>query len=289
LTWLVLVSVYSFLQLVTGSIPLLSWLGLTLSAIAPLGFFVNVFLFRSPRTSRYLFEYTLLSGLGMAITLAISFRHGTAAGLIHVWAGLTLIGWVTYLRWYSDFGTRDSAELHVGSPLPDFRLQSMEGHVVSSESFKAKPHLLVFYRGNWCPFCVAQITELAAAYRHLQALGVSVVLISPQPVDKSQKMANRLGAPLLFLRDRNNKAARTLGILNSWGVPMGTQLLGYDSDTVMPTVVITDKNGHIIFCDQTDNYRIRPEPETFASMIKSLRPEKPGSNDIGHVMRSPDT
>jgi hypothetical protein len=40
-------------------------------------------------------------------------------------------------------------------------------------------------------------------------------------------------------------------------------MLGYDSETILPTVVIADGEGKIILADQTDNYRIRPEPETF--------------------------
>lgn len=51
------------------------------------------------------------------------------------------------------------------------------------------------------------------------------------------------------------------------GLPFGMQLLGYDSDTVMPTVIITDDEGKIIFADLTDNYRVRPEPETFMRVL----------------------
>ena len=54
-----------------------------------------------------------------------------------------------------------------------------------------------------------------------------------------------------------------LGIDHSYGTPMGMQMLGYDSETILPTVVIADGEGKIILADQTDNYRIRPEPETF--------------------------
>ncbi|MFO1228719.1 hypothetical protein [Roseateles sp.] len=36
--------------------------------------------------------------------------------------------------------------------------------------------------------------------------------------------------------------------------------MGYDSDTVMPTVVITAPGGRILWADETDNYRVLPEP-----------------------------
>jgi peroxiredoxin len=267
-TWLALVSVYAIAQLVRGTEPLLSWLGLALAAFSPLVFFIKAFAFKSPRTPRHPVEYSVLSGLGLVVTMAMSIRYGQAAGAIHVWAGITLLAWLVYLRWYSVFRGRDAHALQVGSVLPEFRLESLEGHIVSSESFKAKPHLLVFYRGNWCPFCTAQIEELAAAYKRLEEKGISVILISPQSIKKNQALAARFDVPMVFLRDRHNAAAKQLGILHEWGTPMGMQVLGYESDTVLPTVVLTDKQGQIVFSDQTDNYRVRPEPKVFEAILQ---------------------
>ena len=78
--WLGLLSAYSLSQLIRGAEPLLSWLGLALTAFTPLVFFLKAFLFKSPRTPRHPLEYTILSGLGLAITMAMSLRYGQAAG-----------------------------------------------------------------------------------------------------------------------------------------------------------------------------------------------------------------
>jgi hypothetical protein len=43
--------------------------------------------------------------------------------------------------------------------------------------------------------------------------------------------------------------------------------LGYEADSVLPTVLITDPYGTIIFADLTDNYRVRPEPSTFLAAL----------------------
>jgi len=266
-SWLALLTIYAFTQLAKGAEPLLSWLGLALAAFAPLAFFIRAFVAKSARTPRHPVEYSILSGAGLALTMAMSYRYGDAAGILHIWAAITLLAWLTYLRWYSVFRGRDAKPLSVGSPLPEFQLETMDGHRVSSESFKARPHLLLFHRGNWCPFCVAQIGELAAAYRRLEALGVAVVLISPQPVKKNQQLAARFDVPMVFLTDRHNEAAKKLGIFQAWGTPMGMQLLGYESDTVLPTAILTDAQGNIVFTDQTDNYRIRPEPQVFEKLL----------------------
>ncbi len=266
-SWLALVTIYAFIQLARDSGPLLSWLGLALTTFVLLVFFIKAFVAKSARTPRHPVEYSILSGAGLALTLAMSYRYGDAAGSIHIWSGITLLAWLAYLRWYSVFKGRNAEPLSAGSPLPEFQLETMDSHIVSSESFKARPHLLIFYRGNWCPFCTAQIAELAAAYRRLEVLGVSVVLISPQSIKKNQQLAARFDVPMVFLRDRHNEAAKKLGIFQRWGTPMGMQLLGYESDTVLPTVILTDADGNIVFTDQTDNYRVRPEPGVFEKLI----------------------
>jgi len=266
-SWLTLVTIYAFTQLARGSEPLLSWLGLALTAFVLLVFFIKAFIAKSARTPRHPVEYSILSGAGLALTLAMSYRYGDAAGSIHIWAGITLLAWLAYLRWYSVFNGRDAKPLSAGSPLPEFQLETLDGRTVSSASFRAGPHLLLFYRGNWCPFCTAQIAELAAAYRRLEGLGVTVVLISPQSSKKNQQLAARFDVPMVFLRDPQAAAAKKLGIFQPWGTPMGMQLLGYESDTVLPTVILTDADGNIMFADQTDNYRVRPEPGVFEKLL----------------------
>jgi hydroxymethylpyrimidine pyrophosphatase-like HAD family hydrolase len=42
----------------------------------------------------------------------------------------------------------------------------------------------------------------------------------------------------------------------------------YAPHTVMPTVVVTDADGTIVFSDQTDNYRVRPEPDMFLAILR---------------------
>jgi len=52
---------------------------------------------------------------------------------------------------------------------------------------------------------------------------------------------------------------------------MGMHLLGYDCDTVLPTVIITDKGGRVLWAHETDNYRIRPEPGIYLAVLTENR------------------
>ena len=259
---------YALLQLVRGMEPFFSWLGLALSAGSPLVFFAWLYLAGAARTSRHPVAVSVFCGLGVAMTMAANWRYGTASGMVHLWAGLCLLAWFAYLQWYSRFSRRNSKSLLRGSSLPEFMLKSLQGDSVSSATFRGKHHVLVFYRGNWCPLCSAQVSELAAHYRELQALDTEVILVSSQPQSHSRKLAQKHEAPMQFLCDPGNSAAKKLGIVHHFGTPMGLQALGYGNDTAMPTVIITDPDGTILFADETDNYRVRPEPGLFLEIIR---------------------
>ncbi len=269
LTYLLAASAVALVQLARGADPLLAWVGMALASLGPLSFFAWIMTRKPPRTARHPVEYSVAGALGLAIAVAISWRYGEAAGMTHVWAALAVSGWLVYLRWYSVFRQRSAAGLEPGNTLPDFPLRNLDGETVNSSLFRGRAHVLVFYRGNWCPFCTAQIAELASRYRELEDAGATAVLISPQPAKEHRKLARRHAVPLQLLQDPDSAAARRLGILDAWGVPLGMQLLGYASDTVLPTVIISDAQGRILYSDLTDNYRIRPEPGAFLDVLRA--------------------
>ena len=261
------IAMWSIYQLYTGGIGF-GWAGVLLAWLPGALFFNYITLTQSlPRTTANLpvLSFLILSG---AVLTIIGWGQNPEAGPLPLVLGITgVLGWSLYLFWYSRYAGREGTELRPGNPLPEFTLEDEEGRKVNSRQLLGNPALFLFYRGNWCPLCMAQIKEIAAQYKQLADHGVQIVLISPQPHKHTQKLAQRFEVPFIYLVDAGNKVARQLKLLAQNGLPFGMQLLGYDSDTVMPTVVITDAEGKIIFADLTDNYRVRPEPETFMRVL----------------------
>lgn len=212
-------------------------------------------------------RHPLLTDWGWRLTvLAAAFAAAKLGGrgpaLLGAAALLALLG---YQLWYAR-QHRPRGVLEVGTSLPDFMLTAPDGRAVASSDFRGAPHVLVFYRGSWCPFCVAQVKELAAQYAELERRGVRVALISPQPADDSRDLAARFGVAMDFYVDEGSAAAHALDIVQSGGVPLAFTA-GTDGDTVVPTVVITDDSGQVIWVQHTDDHRIRPEPTTFLEVI----------------------
>jgi peroxiredoxin len=116
--------------------------------------------------------------------------------------------------------------------------------------------------------CVAQVAEIAEQYRELSAIGVQCLMISTQARQETEKLARRFDMPLIFLSDVEFELSKTLGTLHHNGAPAG---LGLQSPvTSYPTVILTDADNRIVWLDQTDNYRVRPDPGQYLDIIEAV-------------------
>ncbi|WP_299158985.1 peroxiredoxin family protein [uncultured Tenacibaculum sp.] len=236
-------------------------IGLLVSSIAIVIFFAMLFIKPVARTTKTLTFYSTLIVIGFLLNL---FNFEQKSLLISV--GLAL-GWLAYLTWYSSFNSRNTAILQEGKTLPDFTLENGQSEKIALKDLKGDFKIFLFYRGNWCPLCMAQIKEVVSQYKELEKRNTTMVLVSSQPHKFTKNLAKKHEVPFRFLVDVKNNVAKQLGIIHENGLPAGFQVFGYDSDVVLPTVIITDKDNKIIFADLTDNYRVRPEPETFIKII----------------------
>ncbi len=260
------ISIYAGMQLTKGG-DILAWGGVLL-ATAPFMLRLSWIMAtkNTVRTSARLPEFIGLGVLGLVLSL---YAGMGGAGYLPVKLALAgLVGFLLYSYWYSSFTGRASDKLKAGESLASFSLRSASGDTISSDDLRGRPHILMFFRGNWCPLCMAQIKELAKSYQQIADCGARVALIAPQPHGNTEALAKKFDVDFDFYTDAGNKAARALGISNKWGIPFGMQVLGYSSETVLPTVIITDPEGKILWADETDNYRIRPEPETFLAVLR---------------------
>jgi peroxiredoxin len=264
-TFVMAASAYGIWRAVEG--PRWPWIGAVLTTLPAALFFIRVYARGNvARTSARMPVIVGLAILGLAIS-AGSCIVGSCSTTALLLCAVGLGALFAYSYWYSTLARGRNELLRVGQALPDFQLQTEDAEPVHSSSFLGKPLLMLFYRGNWCPLCMAQVREVAAQYRAFAARGIQVVLVSPQPHAYTRKLAARFDVPFQFLVDPGQHAAKQLGIFAKDGLPAGLQVLGYDSDTVWPTVLITDAQGEILFVDLTDNYRVRPEPSSFFAVF----------------------
>ena len=261
---LLLAGIFRSIYQINNSDYVNAWVLALIALVTPALFFVWVFTFNVARTSRAMKAVIGISSI--AFVTAVLTANTTSETL--AWLAVSLFGAALYEWWYSSFGERDTSFLAIGSTLPAMDFETADGSMVKTQDIN-KPMLMMFFRGNWCPLCMAQIKEIAAQYQQLADKGVEVILISPQSHNNTESLAQRFEVPMTFWIDKKNRMADLLGIKAENGLPTGLEVLGYDSDTVMPTVIITDANKSIIYTDLTNDYRIRPEPDAFLEVLQN--------------------
>ena len=170
--------------------------------------------------------------------------------------------------------------LRAGDKAPVFTLNDPNGTPVSSEELLAKgPLVISFYRGVWCPYCNMELQALQEALPSFEALGASLVAISPQNAVNSRKSVrqNQLGFPILS--DTHNDVAAAFGLrfaLPDYLVELYKQLKndlpafnGDPSWTLpMPARYVIGQDGTVLYSEVNPDYTHRPEP---ADMLPALR------------------
>jgi len=234
------------------------WLGVPLAWLPVLGYFGYLLLARPSTHTRNLWPLYAVALAGVAISAPAGIP---AVALALVGLGGILLYSYVYSRQHVPTGG-----IRVDEPLPAFPLQRTDGTATSSTELTDRPHVIMFYRGNWCPFCMVQVRELAEQYRELDRRGVGVALISAQRAKDTVELATKFDIPMQFFIDVDGAAARALDLVQVGGVP-AIYSAGTNGDTTVPTVVITDARGTVLWVDSSDNHRIRPEPTAFFEVL----------------------
>lgn len=245
-----------------------AWTGAAVAWLAIGGYLGYLLIGRPSDREPHLWRLTSLSAGGVVVAMLRAPTDGiglTEAIVVIATAVAGLLATLGYQYVYSA-QHRSTRVPEVGDPLPDFPLTTLAGERVSSAVLRGRPRVILFYRGTWCPFCRTQVRELAARYRELDERGVGVALISPQRADDSAELAARFEAPMDFFVDEGGAAAAALDLVQEGGVPL-IYGAGTDGDTVVPTVLITDARGTVIWRAVADNHRVRPDPEVFLRVL----------------------
>ncbi len=246
----------------------LQWAGLAVAAAPMLWFFKGMASKRIARFPPALPVQVVAGAVGAVLTVLGALVWDPIVSPAAVAHSLLLGGLAIplYTFGYSKLPT-GACRIVVGECLPQFTMQSMGGGDVSS--VELAPAILMFFRGNWCPLCMAQIHEVAEQYKELERRGVTVALISGQPQQETEKLAKQFDVPFLHFVDEGLRVARQLGLLHERALPAGLagRIGASDDSAYLPTVVVTDRDGLVVLCAETDNYRVRPEPSTFMKAL----------------------
>jgi len=170
--------------------------------------------------------------------------------------------------WIRQRGLRATPpQLTPGSPLPDFHAVDEQENPVHSADLRGSPAVILFVRGNWCPFCSRQVSNLTQHYRSIIDLGAKLVLITPKPLETTRRVAEFFNVDFDFWLDDELAITRQLGLLLEGGVP-GSYKKEYGKDTIWPTALVVDGAGIISYTALSKHISDRPDPELLLREIR---------------------
>ena len=250
---------------------ILAYWGGVVSAFGGVIYFSAIYTFyKVPRTPRNLWAFGSIVYAGLVMVLAALYENPIPAHYVALgYAAVNIFFWDRYVNWYSSYSEVEFV-LKEGAKMPSGSLNDLENNKQSVDELLKRKAVWIFYRGNWCPFCMAQVEEMVNHYKEISEMGADVIFIGSQSGEKNSALSNKFNIQAKFLTDRNHTYAKGIGLLDEGGLPLGLEVLGFEKDVYRPAVLVTDEKGVIRYLDITDNYRIRSEPQEFLTILKEL-------------------
>ena len=147
--------------------------------------------------------------------------------------------------------------LEIGERAPGFALPDQLGRVVSLDAQLAQgPVVLVFCRGDWCPYCNLTLRRLQAELETFRAHGAQLLAVSPQAPDRALTLAETHALEFPVLSDveqatiaayRVRYAVRSAvkNLLNDFGNDLSQQNANRSWSLPIPATFVIDDAGVI--------------------------------------------
>jgi peroxiredoxin len=143
-----------------------------------------------------------------------------------------------------------------GDMAPDGVLSTVAGKEVGLRLLlSAKPTVLIFYRGGWCPFCNVQMGQLVVIEPGLEKMGYQILAITPDKPESLRSSISRHEINYTLLSDRSMNVTRQFG-------------LAYYVDTAMLDTL--RKYGHDLELSTGNSIHELPVPAAYVIDTKSI-------------------
>lgn len=165
--------------------------------------------------------------------------------------------------------------LKVGAQAPEFELSDATGKKVALKSMLEQgPVVLTWYRGNWCPFCVAQLKDYQQNLAQFKAMGASVLALSPQTVERSRELVEKSGIGFSVLSDPQSNIARAYGLAYKVPGSMRSDLSAFNGtdngELPLAATYVLDRSGKVVYAFASADFRKRAETQEILSALRSM-------------------
>ena len=168
------------------------------------------------------------------------------------------------------FAQINNEHLNVGEKAPIIIAKDQNGKTINSKTIlKTRKILLVFYRGNWCPYCRKHLTSLQANLNELHKKNVFVMVVTPEKLEKNFETQKKLKTEFSIIHDTDNKIMTAYKVaykvnkltVTSYYNHVQNEIAKYNdahNDVLpVPATYLIDTNGKIIYVQYNTDHKIR--------------------------------
>ncbi len=99
--------------------------------------------------------------------------------------------------------------LFINSKAPEFRLKDQSGVEVSLKELRKKGQVvMIFYQGNWSPYCTKELIRFQDSLQLLTDKGAKVIAITPEAAEGISKTLEKTKAVFPILYDEQMKVSK---------------------------------------------------------------------------------
>lgn len=160
--------------------------------------------------------------------------------------------------------------LFLNSKAPDFKAKDQHGNDVRLKDLLKKGKVvLVFYRGEWCPYCNKSLQRLEDSLQLIIDKGATLIAVSPEKSESIAKTIEKTKAHYSILHDENLKIMKAYEV--EFEVPENTlkryrnggikidEINGKNGNYLpVPATYIIDKEANITYRFFNQDYKKRP-------------------------------
>jgi peroxiredoxin len=170
--------------------------------------------------------------------------------------------------------------LFLNSKAPDFRAKDQHGNEVRLKDLLKKGRVvLVFYRGEWCPYCNKNLQRLGDSLQLIKDKGATVVAVTPEQPESITKTIEKTKAEYTIIHDVDLKimkayevefevAENTLKRYRNGGIKLD-EINGKNGNYLpVPATYIIDKESNITYRFFNTDYKKRPSVKEILDNLK---------------------
>ncbi len=159
--------------------------------------------------------------------------------------------------------------LKVGDVAPDFKAKDQDGKMIHlKQALKKGPVVMLFYRGQWCPFCNKQLSHFSDSLSMLTDKGVAILAITPETGENVKKTIEKTKAAFPIVEDEGmaimkmykvNFAVdeKTIAKYKGYGIDFDKANGSNGANLPVPATYIIGKDGKVKYVFFNTDYKKR--------------------------------